>query len=190
MRSEVEIQDRIRQLLQEAFAKQLEDHQEKLPHRCVHNHRQPLDSRRTVNGEPNPNYNRISNKELPVLQTIGLCMYGAENPDDWKGTICEEPIDAQRCPLFESKVPKEILEQEFGEKLKDIEWVRANLPEVNGLLWAISSEQLPEAPAEPVAASEPEAPLVPLEIPPPPPVPSYGSRFWDRIKWVLYLIFG
>ena len=156
MKTEDEIQDRIRQLLAEEFARRLEEASERLPHRCVHNHRQPLDNRRHIDGEPNPGYNRIAHHGLPVVQTIGLCMYGSNNPEEWNGTICEEPIDAQRCPLFEPTLSKDDLNKEYEEHLKDSVWVREHLPEVNGLLWAISSESLPEPKSIPEPTPEPE----------------------------------
>jgi hypothetical protein len=93
--------------------------------------------RKRVDGELNPNYNRIS---LAVVQdqSIGLCTLGKDTAEEWNGTICEDPIDAQRCPYFQSKTTKEDLSREFQEQTNDIGWLEHNLPEVYGLMWALS----------------------------------------------------
>jgi hypothetical protein len=107
-----------------------------------------LDVRKTVDGERNPNYNRVAGtKHLPV---IGLCMLGAADPTTWPGNICEDPIDAQKCPFFERLESKqdavERVQAEFYQQIRDLEWVEANMPEVAGLLWALDSKDLPVLP--------------------------------------------
>lgn len=174
-----EIQVRIREILTRELERRVEASVERLPVRCRHNHRQPLDTRKTVQGERNPNHNRITRDvledpgksdvppqvfHLPVQQTIGLCMYGAEDPTQWKGTVCEDPIDAQRCAeghrppaTFEPLVTREILSDEFHRQIQDSAWVVENLPEVSGLLWVLGTEQasVPEpAPATVMGAAK------------------------------------
>jgi hypothetical protein len=116
---------------------------ERLPQRCKHNHRHPLDVRKEIAGEPNAQYNRVNGKNLPV---IGLCMYGFEGPETWPGNICEDPIDAQRCPMFDPAATKESVVADFHEQLRDLDWVSRDLPEVYGLLWALGSSTLPRLP--------------------------------------------
>jgi hypothetical protein len=141
MRTSEEIEGRIRLVLREELERRVSAATKKLPRTCVHNHRHPLDTRRVVDGEPNENYNRItSGHALPVVQTIGLCMYGSENPEQWGGTICEDPIDAQRCPFFTPKHGREEVIQEFKEQLGSNEWVKKNLPEVESLRWVLADE--------------------------------------------------
>lgn len=147
MRVESEIQDRIRHLLNEELDKRVREAGARQPHCCVHNHRQPLDERKQLEGYANELYNRITDeRHLPVLRTIGLCMLGAENPEQWNGTICDEPADAQRCPYFTPKMTKEVVWEGFHEQIRDLDWVRGNLPEVYGLLWALGSERAPALP--------------------------------------------
>jgi hypothetical protein len=147
MKTETDIRDRLRVLVGEELDRRVAQAAERLPRRCVHNHRHPLDQRKQVNGEPNDTYNRItSTRGLPVLQTIGLCMLGSEDPETWGGTICEEPLDAKRCPVFTPLKGKAELMQEFEEQLRDAEWVQANLPEVHALLWVLEEVQVPSVP--------------------------------------------
>lgn len=138
MKTEVEVRSRLQALVAEELNRRLADIALRLPVLCVHNHRQPLDQRKQVGGESNPSYNRVvSHTSLPVLQTIGLCMLGSEDPESWPGTICEEPLDARRCPDFTPARTKADVLAEFQGQLADPEWVRANLPEVASLLWVL-----------------------------------------------------
>ena len=148
MRDAAEIEERVRFLLIEELNARVQLAEQRLPHLCVHNYRHPLDTRKRVGGDTNENYNRVTSASngLPVMQTMGLCMLGAESVDDWPGTICEEPIDAQRCPYFTPKVDKKKLWAEFIAQIKQPEWLRLNMPEVYGLLWAINKMSVPDIP--------------------------------------------
>jgi hypothetical protein len=138
MKTKSEIESRIRELIVKELDRRVAEASERLPTRCVHNHRHTLDTRKQVGGEPNEGYNRITdNKGLPVIQTIGLCMLGSENPEEWLGTICEEPIDAKKCPVFNPLKGKDSILPELAEDLKNPGWVQENLPEVSSLLWVI-----------------------------------------------------
>lgn len=143
MRQPEEILSRVRGMLCVELDRRLEEASKRLPHLCQHNHRQPLDERPTVDGDRNSNYNRIA---LPMVPTIGLCMLGAESPDDWGGTICEEPLDAQRCPVFESARSKQEVLADFRRQVSDADWLSDNMPEVSGLLWAAGATAAPKLP--------------------------------------------
>lgn len=140
MRSPEDVRDRVRYLLCVELEARVSLAHKRLPHLCVHNHRQPLDVRKRVEDEANEAYNRITHGHLPVLQTIGLCMLGSENPTDWPGTICEDPVDAQRCPYFDARLDKKYIWRLFSNQIRDPEWLKANLPEVYGLLWILGEE--------------------------------------------------
>lgn len=142
MKGEAEVQDRIRYLLTQELDRRVENAAKRLPLLCSHNHRHTLDPRKQVNGGPNEGYNRIGNGS----QTIGLCMLDAEDPTEWKGDICEDPIDAQRCQYFDPKVDKDHVWAEFNLQIKKLDWVQENMPEVYGLLWALGSNQAPPIP--------------------------------------------
>jgi hypothetical protein len=167
MKSASEIEERLRAIVIEELRRRLA--RDVLPHLCVHNRRQPLDHRPTVYGEPNESYNRISagiedGVSLPVLQTIGLCMLGAESPDTWAGTICEEPIDAQRCPYFAYKQARSDVHREFLENLRDPVWVETHLPAAHALLWVMNT---------------------PLKVE---PSPSPWRRRWLRVREILAML--
>lgn len=138
MKTRTEIEDHIRALLVAELDSRVQVASRRLPHICVHNHRQPLDIRRQVDGEPNEMYNRVSHgRSLPVLQTMGLCMLNAESPEEWPGTICEDPIDAQRCPDFTPILSKESVYATFVSNMTDPEWIQQNHPEMYGLIWVL-----------------------------------------------------
>lgn len=162
MKDRSQIENRIRRLVQEGLDRRLKEADVILPHKCRHNHRQPLDHRKTIDGEPNPHYNRIAVGEAPVAQTIGLCMLNAKDPSEWNGTICEDPIDAKRCPYFDPKEPKEAVYQEYVSNLEDEDWRREHMPEVASLLWVLGTG----------LALLDDYPKVSVPIP----------GFWDRLK--------
>ena len=133
MKDPEEILARAKGLLCAELDRRVQNASKRLPHMCRNNYRQPLDERKTVEGEANSNYNRVS---LPLAGTIGLCMLGAEDPEQWQGTICEDPIDAQKCPYFTSNQSKEQVLKEFLEQASNSEWLGENMPGVSELLWA------------------------------------------------------
>jgi hypothetical protein len=165
MKANSDIQGRIRELLDEELTRRVRLAEERLPRACVYNHRHPLDSRKLLNGEDNPNFNRITRGEsLPVLQTIGLCMFGSENPETWSGTICEDPIDACRCPpqAFTPRVQRDDVAREFEEKIKDLDWVGKNLPQVCALLWVLEEVSPSSNEVAPTEISQEELPTIEL----------------------------
>jgi hypothetical protein len=136
MRTLDEINDRIRGLLFEELQRRVAYAEKRLPCRCVYNKQNPLDSRHYHEGEDNSNHNRITTEPwVATTRTIGLCMYGAENPEEWPGNLCEDAIDAQRCPLFKPRQSKEEIWEEFANQLHDCDWIQANMPRVYELLW-------------------------------------------------------
>lgn len=141
MRSAAEIEDRIRFLLCAELDRRVEESTRRKPRLCTHNHRQPLDTRPTVDGDTNDTFNRTTDRRgLPVVQTIGLCMLGANDLENWPGTICEDDIDARRCPYFDPIRKKTDLWQELAVQITDPAWLCANMPEVSALYWVLDAE--------------------------------------------------
>lgn len=168
MKNSEQIAERVRYLLREELEARLRESQEPLPVRCKYNLRQPLDYRKTIEGNPNPNYNRVS---LPVEDspTLGLCMYNSK-ASGWDGTICEDPIDAQDC-CYKAFTPKQTPQEVYDQFLKDLEdndWVIEHLPRIQPLLWVLGAkyEHSDEAPQE---------------QPPPKPL-----GFFERLKQVFW----
>jgi hypothetical protein len=73
-------------------------------------------------------------------------MLGANSPEEWLGTICEEPIDAQRCPYFSTTQSEEAVLAAFRQDLTTPDWVTANMPELAALLWVLDSDETPKLP--------------------------------------------
>jgi len=136
VKTAAEIRDRIRFLLCRELDRRVDEASQRLPWRCKFNHAHQLDARKQDHGERNWDYNRITSKRA---QTMGLCMYGAEDAEQWPGDICEDEIDAKRCPWFEPIQTKEELLTEFVGQLQTEGWVEDNLPDVAQLLWALEA---------------------------------------------------
>lgn len=142
MKTKSEVEVRIKELVCAELDHRVAEASERLPTRCVNNYRHPLDTRKQREGEPNPEYNRITDRQvLPVIQTIGFCLLNCEDPENWEGTICEEPIDAKKCPDFKPMKAKADILPDLARDLKDADWVWGNLPELFALLWVLGAVQ-------------------------------------------------
>lgn len=143
MRTESEVEGFVRELICKELDRRVAEASERLPHLCINNYRHPLDQRKQVDGEENENYNRITDKVgLPVIQTIGLCLLGSDDPSEWGGGICEDPIDAKKCPYFTPARGKDVILPDFERDLQNQEWVREKLPDVFALLWVLERVEI------------------------------------------------
>jgi hypothetical protein len=143
MKGESEIECLVRSLISKELDHRVAEASERLPHLCINNYRHPLDQRKHIEGESNENYNRITDaKGLPVLQTIGLCLLDSDNPSEWGGTICEEPIDAKKCPYFTPARNKNLILPDLEKNLQDPEWVQGNMPDLFILLWVLDKTEV------------------------------------------------
>ena len=135
MKDRSSIEDRLRGLLCQELDRRLQVASKRLPHHCKNNYSHPLDHRKSVGGEPNPEYNKIAipGSNLPVVQTIGLCQLGADSPDDWNGVVCEDPIDAQKCPHFDPTQTQVGVYLKYVEDLKTLKLTG----EIEALLWVL-----------------------------------------------------
>jgi hypothetical protein len=147
VKSETEVRDRLRALLVQELDNRIEEAGKRRPHLCVHNYRHPLDDRKTVDGEPNENYNRITSAPWePVNRTLGLCMYGQESPENCRLDICEDDIDAQRCPLFQPTTTKASILDDLKAQLEMTGWIDENMPGAAELLWVLDASHSPPLP--------------------------------------------
>lgn len=142
MRNESEIRNRIRELFQREIDRRFQEAAQRVPVRCRHNYRHPLDvQKQGVDGTPNLTYNRIGD----TAKTIGLCLYGSDDPENWGGDICEDVIDAERCPYFEPReLPEQIIEK-FRRDMTSVDWIRQNLPDIYHLLWVLEHVEPPKS---------------------------------------------
>jgi len=53
MKTKASIESRVRFLLCEELSRRVREAETRLPHLCIHNHRQPLDTRKSVEDLPN-----------------------------------------------------------------------------------------------------------------------------------------
>lgn len=184
MRTEEEIKERVSSLLKEEIERQTKDASERLPHKCVHNYRHNLDVRKQVDGDVNDNYNRIVSNggSLPVLQTIGLCMLGSESPEEWGGTICEDPLDAKRCPYFTPEKTKDDIQNTLIAQVRDPSWRKANMPEVQGLFWALGYADAQQEPQVEGVIEEIQTPVEASQVNPDPPTTKQTDPSFEAIQ--------
>lgn len=141
MRSRTEIENTIKHRILQTYKRMRVEATKRLPDRCRYNHRQALDPAPKYLDVPNPGYNRVDRRRLPIVPEMGFCMFGAEHAAEWQGNLCDEPIDAQRCALFTSKTTEEQDRQALIANLQDPRWVEDNLPDVAALLWVLGQQE-------------------------------------------------
>jgi hypothetical protein len=138
MRSESEVRERLQELITGELNQRLDLLGKRLPSLCTHNYLHTLDLRKKVGVEatPNPRFNTITEGENSN-QHIGLCLLGSDDPETWSGTICEDPVDAKRCPYFSSSHTKASILASLEKDLADEDWLDAHLPEARALMWIL-----------------------------------------------------
>lgn len=116
MRSEAHIQKRLRDFkkkhLIHAYERDLGHHH----YNCVHNHRH-VDK----HGE------------------AFLCMLGADDPENWKGTICDSDDTVKTCPYFQGRHSKEEVKETFLRDLQNTETLFEEYRDVAILQWVLES---------------------------------------------------
>ena len=70
-------------------------------------------------------------------EVVHLCMYGADDPMNWPGDVCDSDEVAGRCEHFEPRESAEEARDGFMELLADDEWVYENHRDLAALQWAL-----------------------------------------------------
>lgn len=122
MRSEGAIKHKLKQLRFRYLKKLLDANFKRNPGNCKHNHRHTQGK-----GE------------------IGLCLYGSDEPESWKGIVCDEEVggirQARSCDYFTPHKTKLELKSEFDTLVRgDIAKVASRYPDMAALLWALGDE--------------------------------------------------
>jgi hypothetical protein len=125
MRSEDDIRQKYKQLLGRNLEKALQRKLGRKPHNCVHNHVQST----------------LVNKENKIeVEHTGLCMLNKENPALWEGRICETSADARFCPYFTQKHSKQVVYEEFMDRVRDPEVLQHEYRDLYTLHWVLGDE--------------------------------------------------
>lgn len=120
------------------------------------------------------------NASLPpntlVKDPPNLCLFGANDPNAWKASYCDERVDqgarAKGCPFFQPVVSKEELKSSFMEDLTQMRLsdVAYHYPDMAALLWVLDAEDIsedeseyPEAIVEPLDTEQPQVEVVDSE---------------------------
>lgn len=83
------------------------------------------------------NYTHVGKDTEDMDTEVGLCLLGSSNPEEWKGTICDEDVQAQSCPFFKNKFSKDVMLRSFYEELEDETVVSAEYKDIAALQWVI-----------------------------------------------------
>lgn len=105
------IHERIRKLKLKYMKKYLRKYFSRIPHNCRYNHQQKQ-------------YKSLTNEVLVDFDTlkpitVGICLYGSEDPTQWKGDLCFLDETAQKCPLYQDRYTKKAITTKFEKELKD-----------------------------------------------------------------------
>lgn len=79
--------------------------------------------------------------------TVRLCLYGADNPEEWPGTICTTQDKASDCPFFEPIKSKDELKDEFESDLEDPTTVAHRYQDIAALQWVTGTPVLEWTPS-------------------------------------------
>ena len=113
--SDHEFREKIRERIRKLKIKHLKKFYRKyfsvLPHNCQYNHQQKI--YRDSNGKV------LVDQDTLKPTTVGLCLYGVDDPTQWKGDLCYLPEHAERCSLFHNPYKKEQIFDKFEEELKN-----------------------------------------------------------------------
>lgn len=139
MKTKEIIQRRLRSLRIRYAKKHIEKSQKRKPHNCVHNH---IHEYHPPTPEVPMEYELAPRRSssLVVFQEEGpirLCMYGANDPSEWKGDVCDKDETAERCAYFNPKVSIEEAQEEFKDLVADDDYVLEHYKEVATLQWVL-----------------------------------------------------
>lgn len=117
MKDEKEIREKLKEVKHHYFVREYKDKMSCRPKSCIHNYRHEEDG-----------------------AEVGLCMLGAENPEEWPGNVCDDIETAQKCPFFEQKHDPEDLEKEFFEKLENGKILAEEYKDIAALKWTLEGD--------------------------------------------------
>lgn len=123
IRTKSQVKKKLRDAKHKYLTKRYRDKLTQCPSNCTFNYRHT-----TVDEE--------SGKEVE----IGLCMYGAENPEEWPGMICDDVQTAEQCPYFSCRHDKESIRKEFDEELQDDFKVAHHYKDIAALQWVLKEK--------------------------------------------------
>lgn len=135
MQSEGKIKKKLKDAKFRYMKRELRDKLKKCPENCQYNERHTFTTYSYVEGQEKP---------VPHVHEVGLCMYGAANPEEWQGKICDDVETAQECPLFLGKFDKEDIKAAFEEKLEDPVVLAEQYKDLAALQWVLDTNIVEE----------------------------------------------
>lgn len=120
MRKEAEIRKKMRQVKHRYLVREYKDKLARKSTNCIYYYE---------HGETDPETGRAV--------TVGLCLYGAQNPEEWPGDLCG---GAKGCPYFETEETKEEIKQRFEESLENEVTVAQHYKDIAALQWVLGEK--------------------------------------------------
>lgn len=117
MKREGKVEEKLRDLRYEHLKSKMEENLTPVPENCKHN------------------YQYTAEDDDGEEVTVGLCMLGSDNPQEWPGNVCDAPQTAEKCPFFEPKKSEEELKEEFRDEID-----RGEYPDLTALQWVLDRE--------------------------------------------------
>lgn len=130
MKSEKQVKRKLRDVKYKYLAREYKRNLSPCPDNCIYNQTHYVeDVRSEVHG------NAIFEGYDPVHHEVRLCMYGAENVEEWGGLICDDEKTAQSCGLFEPRFTKAQIKEAFEDDLKDPYILAHEYKDIAALQW-------------------------------------------------------
>jgi hypothetical protein len=117
MKDEDEIKKKLEEVKYQYFKREYQEKFSCKPENCIHNYRHEEDG-----------------------EEIGLCMLGAENPEEWPGNVCDDVSTAKSCPFFEVRHQEDELREEFEEEIQDVSVLASDYKDIAALRWVLNGE--------------------------------------------------
>jgi len=128
MQNEGKVKKKLKDAKYRYLKREIRDKMRQCPENCQYNIRHTFTTYTYKEGETKP---------VAQQREMGLCSYGASNPEEWNGKICDDVKTAQECGLFLGKYDKEEIKEAFYEKLEDEVTVAEEYKDIAALQWVL-----------------------------------------------------
>jgi hypothetical protein len=132
MKDEELVRRKLSEIEYQYFLREYRHYFEVLPQNCVHNHKHTPEIVEQDETDLSPT--------VKEGDDIRLCMLGSDNPEEWPGNICQDPLTAKRCPFFENKHNHQDALREYKERIADPKVLAHEYKDIAALKWTLESD--------------------------------------------------
>jgi len=142
VKTQEEIEKRLRKLRERYARKYVDASQQRAHANCVFNHRHDPPPSSTAAAPRDEDLPMVPRRHVTLVvlrddSAVHLCMYGAEDPARWAGDVCDDDATARSCKLFKPSVDMDQAKSEFLDLMADDEYVFDNYRDVATLQWVL-----------------------------------------------------